>query len=162
MSLRLAKSLFALMTVLGSFSSAWAVTGTGSAATTSSTPGAAYVGYIIGQDGSTLSGTYLGNDYVLTAGHVGAGNFTLGTTTYDYVAGSAVNIGGADLTLFRISGDPGLPALTLPTLANPPIVDSTSFYLIGYGGTPGRELCAGHRHLDRCPDSAGWLQFAGF
>ena len=139
MSLRPLESLFALITVLGSVSSAWAVTGTGSYATTttSSIPGAAYVGYIIGKDGNPLSGTYLGNGYVLTAGHVGAGNFTLGTSTYDYVAGSAVNIGDADLTLFRISGDPGLTALTLPTLTNPPVVDSTSFYMIGYGGGNG-------------------------
>lgn len=49
------------------------------------------------------SGVLVGADLVLTAKHVGAGNFTLpGIGTFNYVAGSAVSDPNSDLTLFRI------------------------------------------------------------
>lgn len=71
-----------------------------------------YVGSVNG-----ASGVYLGNGWVISAGHVGAGNFSLGGVTYDAVAGSAVSItsaaGTADLVLFQISTAPALPSLDL-------------------------------------------------
>lgn len=98
-----------------------------------------YVGQING-----ASGVYLGNGWVLTAGHVGAGNFLLGGTTYLPVSGSATGIsdanGTADLTLFRISTTPALPSLTL-TLADPTVFSTsapgTSVAMLGYGGGHG-------------------------
>jgi hypothetical protein len=94
-----------------------------------------YVGQVNG-----AGGVYLGNGYVLTAGHVGAGNFTLGGTTYDLVSGSAQDIGSADLTLFQISSAPSLPALTLAQTA-PQTVGGFSAgsaaVIIGYGGGQG-------------------------
>ncbi len=64
------------------------------------------------------SGVYLGQygaDYwVMTATHVGLGSIVLGNTTYTAVSGSAVQIGG-DLTIYRISTDPGLSNLALAT-----------------------------------------------
>jgi hypothetical protein len=63
-----------------------------------------YVGSVNG-----ASGVYLGNGWVLTAGHVGAGNFTLAGNVYDYTGSSYTFPNGisgtnlADLTLFRIS-----------------------------------------------------------
>lgn len=103
-----------------------------------------YVGTMNG-----ASGVYLGNDWVLTAAHVGVGPFTLGANTYSVVAGSTVSImnpsGLADLTLFRIDttamAAPNLPSLTLATTA--PIVFSAehpgdSVVMIGYGGGAGK------------------------
>ncbi len=71
----------------------------------------------VGTTATGASGVYLGTFggeyWVATASHVGASNFTLGSTTYSYVAGSAVQIAGSDLTLFRIASNPGLGSVTL-------------------------------------------------
>jgi len=86
-------------------------------------------------------GIYLGNNWVITAGHVGAGNFVLTSGTYDAVPGSAQGItnstGTADLTLFQIATAPDLPALTISSSA--PVALSASspgdmVAMIGYGG----------------------------
>ena len=95
-----------------------------------------YVGRI-----GDAGGVYLGNGWVLTAGHVGAGTFTLDGTSYAAVAGSAQGFenstGTADLTLFQLIQGPDLPPLALETTApaalssgNPG--DQTA--MIGYGG----------------------------
>jgi len=96
-----------------------------------------YVGTVNG-----ASAVYLGNDWVLTAGHVGAGNFSLGGTSYTVVAGSAQGVtnsngSAADLTMFKLTLAPNLPALTIAT--SPPVAASTgqagsSVAMIGYGG----------------------------
>lgn len=103
-----------------------------------------YVGQI-GQNSSNnggASGIYLGNGWVITAGHVGAGNFTLNNTTYSMVVGSAVSltlsagVAGnptatiSDLTMFQISSNPGLSALSI---SNSQMAVGTPFVLIGYG-----------------------------
>jgi hypothetical protein len=67
-----------------------------------------------------LGVTYLGNRWVLTANHVGAGDVVIGGVTYSLVPGSAVRITDAthpdtDLVVFRIFGDPGLPDLPIVT-----------------------------------------------
>jgi len=86
------------------------------------------------------SGVYLGNQWVLTASHVGAGSVTLGSTTYSVQPGSAVRLrtpagtGDTDLTLFRLAADPGLPAISLVSAPLPP---HTSVTMIGCGCTRG-------------------------
>lgn len=71
----------------------------------------------VGTTATGASGVYLGTFggeyWVATASHVGASNFTLGSTTYSYVSSSAVQIAGSDLTLFRIASNPGLGSVTL-------------------------------------------------
>jgi hypothetical protein len=88
-----------------------------------------YVGQIKG-----ASGIYLGNGWVLTAAHVGAGTFTLNGASYEVIADSAVsfyNASGmqADLTLFQIAGLTGEGI----SLYSGSLVDS-ELYLLGYGG----------------------------
>lgn len=87
------------------------------------------------------SGVYLGNGWVITAGHVGAGNFTLNGTTYAAVAGASMSVTNgsdtADLTLFRISPQPGLAPLILST-TDPKAMSTTaqgsSVVMAGFGG----------------------------
>lgn len=67
---------------------------------------------------------YLGNRWILTANHVGASIVTLEGKRYDPVAGSLVQLQNpdetqADLLLFQIDDDPGLPALTIKASAPP-------------------------------------------
>jgi hypothetical protein len=80
-------------------------------------------------------GDYGGSYWAITASHVGAGNLTLGGITYNYVAGSAVqvlngNSTTTDLTLFRLASDPGLPTLALAT-SNPLANDIVRFVTDG-------------------------------
>jgi hypothetical protein len=94
------------------------------------TTGWNYVGTVKGS-GSTASGVYLGNGWVLTAAHVGAGLFTLNGTTYSMVANSAQNIGSVDIVLFRVSPCPSLPAL--PLASSDPTAYKTQVAMIGFG-----------------------------
>lgn len=88
-----------------------------------------YVGSV-----NNSSGIYLGNGWVLTAAHVGAGNFTLSGATYNAVAGSAQQVeAGVDLTLFQIATNPGLPTLTLADSTFSLTPYSSQPVLIGYG-----------------------------
>jgi hypothetical protein len=86
-------------------------------------------------------GVYLGNGWVITAGHVGEGDLYLDGTTYDAVPNSAQTItdstGEADLTLFQIATSPDLPALSIATEA-PSAADmsgsgGSEVAMIGYG-----------------------------
>jgi hypothetical protein len=102
-------------------------------------PGDSDIWAYVGSDNGA-SAVYLGNGYVLTAGHVGAHNFVLDGNTYDLVAGSAQTFGTADLTLFKIDTTSttnnvlNLPSLSLATTA--PSVGS-SVVMIGYGNSQG-------------------------
>lgn len=91
-----------------------------------------YVGTVGG-----ASGVYLGDGWVLTAGHVPVGTFTLAGMHYSAVPGSTDTFtnsyGTADLSLFRIASSPNLPALTLATTTQ--VGDSV--VMIGYGGGHG-------------------------
>jgi hypothetical protein len=97
----------------------------------------------VGQIGPA-SGVYLGDGWVLTAGHVGMGNFTLDGTTYLPVVGSGVSIsdayGTADLTFFKIQTSPDLPDLIisddLPVVFSPTETGS-SVVMLGFGGGNG-------------------------
>lgn len=87
----------------------------------------------VGRVGSA-SGIYLGNGWVLTAAHVGIGNFTLSGVTYNAVSGSAQQVDSpADLTLFQIASNPGLPTLTLADSSFSLTPYSSQAVLIGYG-----------------------------
>ncbi len=84
---------------------------------------------------SNLTAVYLGRRWILTANHVGAGNVVLDGQTYLPVPGSAIQIENpdtsqADLMLFKIFGDPGLPRLEIPSF--PPVVGD-SLIAIGNG-----------------------------
>jgi Trypsin len=96
------------------------------------------------------SGVYLGNNWVLTAAHVanagniGAGTFTLGSTSYSVIAGSVQTIGTADMVLFQIDTTstpaPNLPSLTIATSAPTAfsiLQAGSSVAMIGYGGGQG-------------------------
>jgi len=81
--------------------------------------------YNVGSRGGA-SAIYLGNGWVLTAAHVGAGGTTFNSTWYDAVPGSAIQIvnppGAAyttysDLTMFQIAGRPNLPSLSIDATA---------------------------------------------
>jgi hypothetical protein len=110
----------------------------------SGTTGWNYVGQINGG----ASATYLGNGWVLTAGHVGPGTFDLNGNTYSEISGSAQTIGTADLSLFQIdttSSNNGtvlnLSPLAL-SAAPPTAFDGTSgssVVMIGYGSPGGNE-----------------------
>jgi len=98
-----------------------------------------YVGQL--NDGG---GVYLGNNWVLTAGHVGGGTFTLDGVAYQMVPNSAVSIsstlGTADLTLFQLASGPDLPPLIIAN--SPPVPFSQwqsgdSVVMLGFGGGGG-------------------------
>jgi len=113
--------------------------------------GWSYVGSMNG-----ASGVYLGNGWVITAGHVGAGNFTLNGNTYNSTGYSYTNftasINGtnfpSDLNLFQIStisttgNTPNLPSLTIasstPTFFSNSTrtnqVSQSQVVMIGFGG----------------------------
>jgi hypothetical protein len=83
------------------------------------------------------TGVYLGNQWVLTANHVGAGTITLGATVYNPIPGSAVQLSNppsytplTDLLMFRIDTDPGLPPLTISSAAPLP---GAELLMIGRG-----------------------------
>jgi len=75
-----------------------------------------HVGTIGGATGVFL-GDYGGGGWVITANHVGLGDFLLNGVTYTAVGGSGVQIGGADLFVFQISSSPLLPNLALSATA---------------------------------------------
>ncbi len=96
-------------------------------------PGWAYVAAVNPADpaSAVYLGNYGGGYWLLTANHVNLGStVTLGGITYNIVGGSADQIGSADLKVFRIDADPGLPTLTLATTA-PPMGDPV--VMIGNG-----------------------------
>ena len=74
---------------------------------------------------SNLTVVYLGRRWVLTANHVGAGDVIFEGQTYSPVPGSKVRFENpdtslADLMVFKIYDDPGLPRLDIPDF--PPAV----------------------------------------
>ena len=105
-----------------------------------------YVGQVNGD-----SAVYLGNGWVITAGHVGVANFVLGGNTYAAVPGSTQTIsnssGTADLVLFQINTTAisntailSLPPLILSSSDPIPFAYGTtgsSVVIIGYGGNEG-------------------------
>jgi hypothetical protein len=77
------------------------------------------------------TGVYLGNRYVLTAGHVGPlTSVKVGFVDYLLDSSPAVAIGQADMRLVRLASDPGLSGVRLNTN---PSGDLGNSYLVGYG-----------------------------
>ena len=89
------------------------------------------------------SGVYLGNRWVLTAGHVGAGSVVVGSTTYPVQPGSAIRLrtptdsGDTDLAMFRLAADPGLPSVAI---ISSQLATTTAVTMIGYGCTRGSAM----------------------
>ena len=77
------------------------------------------------------TGVYLGNRYVLTAGHVGPlASVKVGYVDYLLDSSPAVAIGTADMKLVRLASDPGLNGVRLN---NNSLGDGGQAYLVGYG-----------------------------
>jgi hypothetical protein len=77
------------------------------------------------------TGVYLGNRYVLTAGHVGPlTSVKVGFVDYLLDSSPAVAIGTADMKLVRLASDPGLNGVRLN---NNSLGDGGEAYLVGYG-----------------------------
>ena len=84
---------------------------------------------------ANLTAVYLGRRWMLTAEHVGAGDVVLEGQTYSPVPGSAISFENpdtsqADLMVFKVFGDPGLPRLEIPS--SPPVVGD-SLIAVGNG-----------------------------
>jgi len=83
------------------------------------------------ESGPIGTGVYLGNRYVLTAGHVGPlTSVKVGFVDYFLDSSPAVAIGQADMKLVRLASDPGLSGVRLNTN---PSGDAGNSYLVGYG-----------------------------
>lgn len=115
------------------------LTGTGNTSAPADNPGWANVGVR-----GAGTGVYLGDGWVLTASHVGAGSIVLGGTTYQVEPNTAFTLtnGGAanktantDLVMFRLATDPGLPML--PIAATTP-GNGVGVTMIGAGRDRGR------------------------
>lgn len=93
-----------------------------------------YVGSLNGASGVYLGGGN-GLGWVLTANHVGFGNFTLNGTTYSAIAGSGQQIGSIDLYAFRITvgQGTGLSLLSNLTLAGTSPAAGETLTMIGNG-----------------------------
>jgi hypothetical protein len=77
------------------------------------------------------TGVYLGNRYVLTAGHVGPlTSVKVGFVDYLLDSSPAVAIGKADMKLVRLALDPGLNGVRLNSNS---LADGGEAYLVGYG-----------------------------
>ena len=109
--------------------------GTGNTTAPADDPGWANVGVL-----GVGTGIYLGNDWVLTAAHVGGGSIVLNGGTYAMLAGSGTTLtnNGApgrttttDLYMFRLaSTPPGLPAIEIASSTAAP---ATPVTMIGAG-----------------------------
>jgi hypothetical protein len=86
---------------------------------------------MLNESGPVGTGVYLGNRYVLTAGHVGPlTSVKVGFVDYLLDSSPAVAIGTADMKLVRLASDPGLSGVRLNTN---PSGDAGNSYLVGYG-----------------------------
>jgi hypothetical protein len=108
-----------------------------------STTGWNYCGSVGGN-----SAVYLGDGWVLTAAHVGAGDLDLNNVTYPMVANTAqvlnsVQVTGqaaptstqADLVLFKVSPAPSLPPIAFRQ--SDPVAGTSQVAMLGYGHTNG-------------------------
>jgi hypothetical protein len=92
----------------------------------------------VGKIGGT-TGVYLGDGWMLTAGHVGAGDVWLDGATYAAVAGSWTQLRGPeggsppDLGVFRVSPHPPLPPLEIAR-RKPAVGDPLVLVGCGHGG----------------------------
>lgn len=111
-----------------------AVDGAGNTSAPPADPGWSYVG-----TRGSLTVVYLGDGWVLTANHVGAGDVSLGGVVYPDLPGTAVRLHNpdaslADLKLFAIDPYPVMPLL--PIASTSPSL-GTDLVLIGRGRNRG-------------------------
>lgn len=123
--------LLGLLTA-GSATAALIATGNGTGNTTAPypDPGFGRVGVVNG-----LTGVYARNGWVLTAAHVGEGDFVLGGTRYAVIPGSAYHFVNddatpADLIAFKLATRPPLADVAI---ADVPAAVNTLITVIGYG-----------------------------
>lgn len=89
---------------------------------------------VIAVNGS--SGVYLGDQWIITAAHVGASGVTIGGNSFSVQPGTIVrlkHIDGAsptDLLMFRLSAAPALPALSV---VSDPLADGSQVTMVGLG-----------------------------
>jgi hypothetical protein len=93
---------------------------------------------LVGTIGSE-SGTYLGDGWVLTANHVGTGDFVLGGTLHKFIPGTEYRLetspgSGSDLLMFEVYPAPALPGIPIRSFS--PIVGQVTF-MIGHGRNRG-------------------------
>lgn len=124
-----------------------------------SDPGFSNVGIVRG-----ASGVYIGNGWVLTAKHVGAGSITLNGISYTHDTSSIVNFGSADLTLFKLNSIPDLPSLII---ASSPIGRNVDAIMIGAGrsviqDTPLTYYGKDNKYSATKPDSAPYSIHDGY
>jgi hypothetical protein len=110
------------------------VDGAGNATAPSPDPGWSRVG-----TRGSLTVVHLGDGWILTANHVGAGDVVLGGIVYPYLPGSAVRLSNgdgtlADLLVFAIDPHPAMPLLSIVTS---PLPLGTELTLIGNGRNRG-------------------------
>lgn len=121
-----------------SFSNVIAVVSYGNANGNTNLPtgdmGWSYVGSENGASGVYLGGSN-GTGWVLTANHVGFGNFTVNGVTYNAIAGSGQQIASIDLYAFKITvgSGTGLSLLSNLTLASTSPTNGQALTIIGNG-----------------------------
>ncbi|MFV2067369.1 MAG: hypothetical protein ACC645_10345, partial [Pirellulales bacterium] len=120
---------------------------------------------------ANASAVYLGNRWVLTAFHVGAGTVNLGGTDYRKESGNGIQLQNptgrgltdfTDLRMFRLEVEPPLRPLPISRVPPP---NSAEVVLIGYGRTR-----SGPLNLYSVDDTGEWIEtsdvtaddFAGF
>ncbi len=109
------------------------------------------------------AGVYLGNRWVITAFHVGAGTTTFSTGTFLYQGGSAVRLQNpdstyADLLMYRLTADPGLPSLSIAT--STPAVDA-EVTLIGDGRAVNPSDTETHWNVTGTDPNFTWTEVSG-
>ncbi|HIF97757.1 MAG TPA: trypsin-like serine protease [Myxococcales bacterium] len=113
----------------------------------------------VGQHLGSPSVVYLGNRWILTADHVGASIVILEGKRYDPVSGSLIRLKNsdgtqADLLLFKIAKDPGLPMLAI---AESPAAVGEQVILVAAGSSRSERLSA-HLEGQTLIDGFSWKE----
>jgi hypothetical protein len=115
----------------------------------------------------SFNAIYLGDGWMLSANHTGGAGveFTIGGTPYARVPNQSFHVsnsgvpdmsGDADLQLFRIQNDPGLPALAI---SSTPLNLNDQVMYIGYGDY--RAPAESHWNVNTATDPDTWTQTTG-
>lgn len=109
---------------------------------------------VVQVSGST--GVYLGHGWFITANHVGAGNVTIGSTTYNVASGTAQRIGVTDLQVFRVVPNPTYP--NLPPIAIAGTRPEVNDFTVMIGGGRQRETDTTTWYVDTNTDPWTWSE----
>ncbi len=117
-----------------------------------------YWGYLAGR--GNYSAVYLGERWILTAGHVGVGDVEIRGTRYRALRDTEIDLRtgfhSADLVLFRLRDDPKLPPLPLSSTR---AAVGEQALLLGFGrgaGEPLRWRGKPGRYWDQAPPTLRW------